>query len=135
VADGPRQDAEWELWSWDYFDRDSAPLCDARGRGRVDGVATLLRATLDEGLLDDGRPTFTWFELRIAGRRNLSLPRDPLMNPELAKLRAWKDDPGLIDAVAQGLTLRPGEVGFQVLFDAIQMAKDGAELKRWLSPP
>ncbi len=131
MADGTRE-VEWELWSSDYFDRDSAPLCDARGTGRVEGVATLLRATLSEGLLDDGRPTFTWFELRIFGRRALAVPRDPLMNPELKRLRGWMNDAGLIDAIARALTGKPGDVAFQVLFDAIQQAGDGRDLARFL---
>lgn len=91
----------WTLWSMDYFDREAEPIEEESGNDPCDGLILLWRKTLEEGLLDDGRPTFTWFTWRSPGQRPLSLPRDPLVNPELAKLRRWRRTPGLIERLGR----------------------------------
>lgn len=125
--------AQWELWSFDYFDRDAEPGVDARGEGLEQGLAALWRKTLDEGLFDDGRPTLTWFRLRQPGR-NVDLPRDPLRNPALARLRRWRAEPGFIEAVARAHLLRPTEDGARALLDAAGNAPDCPAFLALLAP-
>lgn len=98
----------WSLWSSDSFDRDSEPCCDARGEALADGLARLWAKTLEEGVLDDGRPTFTWFSLRHDGGA-VTIPRDPLANPALAKLRAWRATPSLMERLVAAHLAAPTE--------------------------
>jgi hypothetical protein len=99
---------DWELISQDLFDRESAPRRDAHGGDAQHGLELLWRKVLDEGVQDDGRPTLTAFGLRLPGRR-VDLPRDPLSNPGLAKLRGWRSLPGLIEALASSTRSSPAE--------------------------
>ena len=83
-----RPDAtSWEIWYTDSFDRDADPAREATGTGRVAGLETLWRKTLDETVQDDGKITFTHFTLWQDGRRGPAIPVDPLSNAELGKLR------------------------------------------------
>lgn len=78
----------FELWSSDLFDREAEPRLELKADTLRDGLLALWRKTLEEGVDDQGRPTFTAFTLRGA-RLRLSLPRDPSKNPQLAELR-WR---------------------------------------------
>ena len=102
------ESAGWRIWAFDYFDQDSEGTVEAEGAGLLGGLELLWRLVLEEGILDDGRPTFTWFDLETPGVQafgrpggRVSIPRDPLRNPELAKLRAWREEAGLIPALAR----------------------------------
>ena len=99
----------WTLWSMDYFDREAEPIEEASGNNLDEGLILLWRKTLEEGLLDDGRPTFSWFTLHIPGPRSLALPRDPLDNPALAKLRCWRGTPGFIERLGRWHGDQPDE--------------------------
>ncbi|MFZ5439565.1 MAG: hypothetical protein ACOZQL_06135 [Myxococcota bacterium] len=88
-----------ELWSIDLFDRDSPPHLDGTFTSELAGLEALWRAVLLEGVQDDGRPSFTDFTLRTT-RGRVSLPRDPLQNPELAVLRARRHEPRFFQRLA-----------------------------------
>ena len=90
-----------ELWSSDLFDRGSSPSLEGTFTHLEAGLAALWTHVLDEGVMDDGRPTFTDFQLRVAGRRPITIPRDPSMNPELARLRARRHQQGFAGRLAQ----------------------------------
>lgn len=90
----------FELWASDLFDRDSSPSLQRTFTSLTEGLEALWRAMLDEGLQDDGRPTFTDFVLRGPSTR-VTLPRDPFRNPELALLRRrWKALPAFTATLA-----------------------------------
>ena len=124
--------ADWSLWSTDYFDRETPPACDARGDGLQAGLAALWTRTLDEGIQDDGKATFTWFQLRTA-TGHVSLPRDPFSNPALAKLRRWRAEPGLVEWLAGLHAQRPHDTGAQELLDVVEASSDVADLRRRLA--
>ena len=89
-----------ELWSSDLFDRESEPALEGEFTELVPGLAALWEHALGEGVQDDGKPTFTDFQLRIEGRTPISIPRDPLDNPELTLLRAFRETPYFIIQLA-----------------------------------
>ncbi len=124
----------YELWSFDLFDRDSEARLEASGLDLVGGFAVLCRKTLDEGLTDDGKPTFTWFELKYDGKR-FSLPRDPLSNPELAKLRAWSATPGVVHALAKVLAHSPDDACARRCLALVAASHDARELGERLGHP
>lgn len=113
----------WELWSNDYFDRDARPCLEAEGRDLLAGIRELWRMTLRKGLMADGRPTFTWFQLRWPGG-GLSLPRDPFDNPELAKLKVWETNADLMAMLAQTLASRPVDRRCSEILELIGKAND-----------
>lgn len=117
----------WSLWSSDFFDRESAPFCDARGEALEEGLAQLWAKTLDEGVLDDGRPTFTWFTLRHDGGA-VTLPRDPLKNPALAKLRAWRGEPALLARLVALHLAAPDETTATALLAKVDAVRDARSL-------
>ena len=86
-----------ELWSSDLFDRDSTPSLEAGFSTIPEGLKALWDHVLGEGVQDDGRPTFTDFQLRLEGKRPISLPRDPHANPALAALRRCRQTPLFLD--------------------------------------
>ncbi len=91
----------FELWASDLFDRDSEPSRQKTFSTLRDGLEALWRASLEEGIQDDGRPTFTWFTLTGPSLR-VELPRDPFVNLELAMLRQrWKLVPGFASRLAE----------------------------------
>lgn len=92
--------APFELWSSDLFDRESAPSLEGTWTGADSALEALWRHVLDEGVQDDGRPTFTDFQLRTPGQRAVFIPRDPLDNPELALLRRLRGGAGFLGALA-----------------------------------
>ncbi len=113
----------WQLWSNDYFDRDSRPCLELEGQGLVAGCAALWQKVLEEGIMDDGRPTFIGFMLQ-SQQGQFIVPRDPLMNMELARLRMWRDCAKLIDLLAVVTAASPERIG-SLLADA--MASSTAE--------
>jgi len=118
---GDTRRVAWELWASDYFDRETPPSCDARGEALEDGLAALWRKTLEEGIGDDGRPTFTWFMLRVEGRPSFEIPRDPQSNPVLARLRRLRGEPSLVLALAR---LHTRNAGAEVLAMSAVAADD-----------
>ncbi len=82
------EDQPWQLWSTDLFDGEASPSLQRSAATLRAGLVALWGAVLREGVLDDGRPTFTAFSLRAPGEQPVTLPRDPRSNPELARLRA-----------------------------------------------
>ena len=104
--------ARWTLWAYDYFDRDSERSLEAEGTGLRSGLEALWSHVLEEGILDDGRPTFTWFDLEAddttpskienqKSKMSFSIPRNPLQNPELGRMRGWRTESALIQAIAR----------------------------------
>lgn len=101
----------FELWASDLFDRESPPSRQKTFSTLREGLEALWRASLDEGIQDDGRPTFTWFTLTGPSSHlkhaapsllRVELPRDPFVNLELAMLRQrWKLLPGLAGRLAE----------------------------------
>ena len=83
------------LWSNDLFDREAEPRREGEFDDPAQALAALWRAVLQQGVADDGRPSFTDFHLRFPGR-SVRIPRDPSRNPELARLRARRDEPGFL---------------------------------------
>ncbi len=80
----------FELWSTDLFDREAAPTNEGHYPRLDSALRTLWRLVLDQGIQDDGKPTFTDFQLRIQGKPPVSIPRDPSRNRELALLRTLR---------------------------------------------
>lgn len=98
----------WALWATDYFDRDAQDSCEARGQDLEEGLTLLWTKLLEEGLFDDGKPTFTWFRLQVEGAGAwISVDREPLENPELGKLRAWRT-PAFLQRLARAHLAQPG---------------------------
>ena len=121
-----RDRIHWQIWSNDYFDYEASPLLECEGAGLVAGCRELWLKTLEEGILDDGRPTFTGFMLCLAEHGRLMLPRDPLMNHELARLRQWRQHPDVIELLSVALSYKyetPDE-----LLSVVQKALNAAEL-------
>lgn len=93
--------SQFELWSSDLFDRDSAPSLEGTFNSLPDGLVALWRKTLEQGVQDDGRPTFTEFSLRGGGRTRF-LPRDPFRNLHLGVLRRRAlEREGFVDEVVR----------------------------------
>lgn len=113
----------WQLLSNDYFDRDSRPCLEQEGQGLVAGCAALWQKVLEEGIMDDGRPTFTGFMLQ-SQQGQVIVPRDPLMNRELARLRKWRGCPELVNLLAAATAANPERIE-SLLTDA--MASSTAE--------
>lgn len=84
--------ATYELTSTDLFDREAPPSLEGTFAALEVALAALWKRVLEEGVQDDGRPTFTDFLLRRPQGKSVSLPRDPFHNPELAQLRACRHD-------------------------------------------
>lgn len=82
--------AEFEIWSTDLFDREAAPSREGEYPNLLEGLGSLWKLVLEQGVQDDGKPTFTDFQLRISGKPAIFIPRDPSLNPELAQLRALR---------------------------------------------
>lgn len=120
-----RDRIHWQIWSNDYFDYDASPLLECEGTGVVAGCRELWLKTLEEGILDDGRPTFTGFVLCLAEHDKVMLPRDPLMNLELARLRQWRHHPDVIDLLAIALSYSYETPN--VLLRAVEEASSAAE--------
>jgi len=113
----------WQLWSNDYFDRDAPPFLEMEGEGIVEGFIALWQNTLEEGVQDNGRTTFTGFTLQ-SQQGQFILPRDPLMNSELARLRMWRGHPGLLETLAKASAARPDHIG-DILKAAAEAASPG----------
>lgn len=97
-----------EIWSNDLFDRESAPSLERRFTELDAALRELWRLVLEEGVQDDGRPTFTDFQLRLEGRPAIVIMRDPDLNPELALLRSMRHEPDFYGALAAVHASRPG---------------------------
>lgn len=117
----------WELWSNDYFDRDADPCLQASGEDFIAACAALWRKTVDEGVMEDGRPTFTWFQLRWDGG-SLNLPRDPFSNPELARVKPWLQTAGVIDALAKALAAQLDDAKAEQILAQAREARDAGDL-------
>lgn len=86
------------LWSQDTFDREAEPHRDATYASLSEGLAGLWRAVLREGILHDGRASFTRFSLEADARR-VQVPVTPFDNPELVALRERVHEPGFLEAL------------------------------------
>lgn len=91
----------FEIWSSDLFDRESSESLEGDYPRLDDALTALWQLVLTEVVEDDGRPTFTDFQLRSEGRRTIRVPRDPSQNPELALLRSQRHRPGFYVALAR----------------------------------
>jgi hypothetical protein len=78
------------------------------------------------------RPSGPWFSLQLP-TRCVALVNAPFDNVALARLRTWRAEPGLIEALARAHALRPTRESLAVLHDAILGAASGAELTRQLA--
>lgn len=115
--------ARWQIWYYDYFDRDREPSLEAEGIGLAEGLTVLWRKTLDEAFCDDGRPTFTSFIFKCSPPIE-DIPRDPLRNPELGRLRIWRHDPGVLEAIVHA----HARVGVTSILAAAREAANASEL-------
>jgi hypothetical protein len=88
------------LWAYDLFDRDSPPMADARFPSVREGLCGLWRSVLHEGLVEDGRGSFTEFSLQLDDGARLRVPVQHTVNPELVLLRARQHEPGFLEALA-----------------------------------
>ncbi|MDP1829656.1 MAG: hypothetical protein Q8L48_40700 [Archangium sp.] len=89
-----------EIWSNDLFDREADPSLES-GHAELDGaLRALWKLVLEQGVQDDGQPTFTDFQLRLEGRPSVFIPRDPARNPELALLRSLRHEADFYGALA-----------------------------------
>ena len=83
----------WQLWHHDMFDRDAPPYLQASGAEILQGLYELWLHTLQEGVQDNGVPSFSRFHLSWgntpATRAEVFV--HPLDNPALLKLRRWAD--------------------------------------------
>ena len=107
--DAAHSDVEWTVLAHDLFDRETPPHEEATGRGLVSGLALLWKKFLAEGIGDDGKPSFTDFDLRW-GERTMGETagvdvwelhqqgRDDL-RVGVARLRRWAN-PALLHDVA-----------------------------------
>ena len=124
----------WRIWAVDYFDQESAPSLEEEGAVLADGFESLWGKVLEEGIMADGRPTFTWFELRLEGdpafghsaEKLARIPRDPLMNVELGRIRGWRGVVGLIPAVARAHIARLDSGGAERILAAAREAGESA---------
>lgn len=89
------------LWSYDLFDRDSEPIIDVVFESVGDGLRGLWRSVLHEGIVEDGRRSFTDFSLHLEDGTRLAVPVQHGVNPELLLLRARQHEPGFLDALSQ----------------------------------
>ncbi|MFT3707107.1 MAG: hypothetical protein QM817_05500 [Archangium sp.] len=89
------------LWSYDLFDRDSEPLVDAQFVSLIEGLRALWRSVLHEGIVEDGRRSFTDFSLQLEDGKRLTIPVNQSVNVELLQLRARQHEPGFLDALSQ----------------------------------
>jgi hypothetical protein len=79
----------WSLDFLDTFDREDPGGSEGEGNDLRVGLALLWRKTLHEGVLPDGRPTFTRFQLSLRDGW-VSVPISPTEpDATLSKLRAW----------------------------------------------
>ena len=123
----------WRLWAYDYFDRELERSLELEGEGILAGLEELWRKTLEEGVQDDGRPTFTWFDLQLP-EDWARIPRDPFENPELGRIRGWREVEGLIPMVAQTHLARLDSGGAEwVLSAARETGSSGDFLRRLVS--
>jgi hypothetical protein len=93
----------WKLFAIDLFDRESEPHLDEEGVGLKAGLKALWKRMLNEAVQDDGQATFTDFALRVesrGGSHSFSIRRESGLNAPLGKLRAWRNEPNLLDALA-----------------------------------
>lgn len=98
----------YELWSSDLFDRESSPSLEESSERLERALESLWRRVLEQGVQDDGQPTFTEFQLRSATGPVASIPRDPLNNPELALLRRFRGKRGFCAMLARAHQVRLG---------------------------
>ncbi len=121
----------WRLWYSDFFDREAGASFEAEGVGLMAGLEALWSKTLAEGIQDDGRPTFTWFDLEVEGVWQ-RIPRDPFANPEIARLREWREVEGLIPALARAHLSRLETGGAAWILAAVRESAEVEEFRRRL---
>jgi hypothetical protein len=95
-----RDSRRMEIWSNDLFDRESDPSLESRHAELDDALRALWKLVLEQGVQEDGQPTFTDFQLRLEGRPSVFIPRDPSRNPELALLRSLRHEPDFYGTLA-----------------------------------
>ncbi len=102
TADGPDEDDEWALIYRDTFDREAPPVVERTGAGVEAGARALWQRSIDEGVTDEGRATFSRFTLVWEGTARLGayVPASTTPDDRLVKLRAWRGD-AMYDAIAQ----------------------------------
>jgi hypothetical protein len=137
------ESAKWKLWAYDYFDQNAERVVDAEGVGLLNGLELLWSRTLEEGILDDGRPTFTWFDLEaVAGPSKIenqksktvvSIPRNPMQNPEMARIRDWRHEPDLIPTLARIHLKLAERGGAESLISFVRSSSTTAELLQALN--
>lgn len=91
----PDEATTWEIWHDDTFDRDMPNTLDASGVGIGAGLFMLWQKVLHEGVLEDGRRTFSTFSLiwekntPNSGFAEIPMPFTDSMKHLFAQLRYW----------------------------------------------
>ena len=87
----PSTSSAWQLWHSDMFDRDSPPSLQASGTNIVHGLYELWLYTLKEAILDNGRASFSRFQLMWGNTASMraDIFVEPFNNLSLIKLRQW----------------------------------------------
>ena len=81
----------WQLWYCDTFDREAAASLEASGSDLVQGLYELWMHTIQEGILDNGNASFSYFQLSLEGEMptTIDIGVQPFHNRTLQKLRQW----------------------------------------------
>ncbi len=85
----------WTLWYSDLFDREMPAQKQLSGTGFLNGLVALWNYTLSEGIVEDGRGSFSHFTLSCSEviwglHGDFLIPvSSTTTNPVLAKLRVW----------------------------------------------
>ncbi len=87
----PNSSTVWHLWYTDMFDRDAPRSLQSSGENIVRGLYSLWFIILNEGILDNGCPSFSYFYLTWGNTSatRIDIAVDPLQNFTLLKLRRW----------------------------------------------
>jgi hypothetical protein len=87
----PDLSTAWQLWYIDSFDRDTLPSLQASGINIVHGLYQLWLYMLNEGILENGSASFSYFYLTWGNTpvTRVDIFVTPFNNLTLLKLRRW----------------------------------------------
>lgn len=107
------------------FDRDSEPLTVQTGESFHDGLIALWRHHLRDGLQEDGRDTFTAFDLHLLpnGER-YHMPRCSAWPEGAARIKAWAAGANELDFLATEYA--------RIFFNAEELYRRAAESSGYL---
>lgn len=90
----PGPSSRWELFYYDTFDSERPCFLVEGGTGALSGLCALWSGVLYNGIMDDGRATFSSYELRFgeSALERVAINVAPFGNDGLVKLRRWAED-------------------------------------------